>query len=80
MDKTNVGSWKRKKMMNPEGKIGTVVIDYNPGVYRILTVKFDDRSVEDLWLANGGPNPEESWKWKWLHKHDGKEEWVEWGK
>ena len=79
MDREMIISWKGKKMMNPDGKIGIVALDYNPGVYRILTVKYDDGTTEDLWLANVGPNPEESRKWKWLYKDMEKEEWIEWG-
>ena len=71
--------WIGKLMMNSEGKIGKVVSDSN-GVFRVLTIEFEDGIKEELWLANQGPNPERSRKWKWLFKYKGKEEWVLWGK
>ena len=71
-------SWLGKPMMNPEGKIGKVINDIN-GLFRILTVEFDDETKEELWLANMGLNPLKSRKWKWLYDRDGKSEWVEWG-
>ncbi len=72
-------SWMEKLMMNPKGKIGKVINDNNSGIFRILTVEFDDKIKEELWLSNVGPNPLESRKWKWLFKREGKEDWTEWG-
>ena len=73
---SEIGSWLGKPMMNPQGKIGKVIKDSN-GVYRILTVKFDDESIEKLWLNNLGSNPIESRKWKWWF--ESRKDWVEWG-
>ena len=74
----NGHNWVGKPMMNPEGKIGKVIDDAN-GLFRVLTVRFDDGTEEDLMLANMGSNPLRSQKWKWLYERDGKSEWVEWG-
>jgi len=77
---SDVGSWKGKPMMNPEGKIGTVIRDNKSRIYRILTVEFEDKTTEELWLANAGDNPQKSRKWKWLFEHEGKSKWTEWGR
>jgi hypothetical protein len=68
-----------KPMMNPQGEIGEVINDDN-GLFRILTVKFKDGHKEELMLANIGPNPERSRKWKWYYNIMNSEpKWVEWG-
>ena len=75
-------SWTGKRMKNPKGKIGKVVKDDNTvsgGRFRVLTVRFQDGTSEDLWLNNIGPNPSESNEWCWEHiTDDGKSEWVIW--
>lgn len=72
-------SWTGHLMMNPNEKIGRVINDNNQGIFRILTVEFDDKTKEELWLANIGINPKASQKWKWLFEHNGKKEWTLWG-
>ena len=66
-------------MRNPEGKIGTVIQDENPGEFRYLTVGFEDGTQEVLQLSNVGRNPTKSQKWAWLFEREGKKEWCEWG-
>ena len=74
-----MSNWLGQPMMNPKGKIGKVVNDSN--VFdRLLTVEFEDKTREYLWLNNTGDNPVESRNWKWFLEHDGKSKWVRWGK
>lgn len=73
------GSWVGKEMMDPEGKVGTVVVDDNSvqgGALRVLTVEFEDGTKKDLTLANVGPNPSETREWKWYFENQ--DEWVPW--
>ncbi len=71
-------TWIRRKMMNPKGEIG-VVINQAYGVFLVLTVEFEDKHTEELWLADLGPNPKETKGWKWLVSiEDGKEKWADW--
>jgi hypothetical protein len=74
-------SWKGKLMMNPKGKIGKVINDDNTmGMYRILTVKFDDGTIQDLELNNVGQNSNETKEWSWQYiNNEGKKSWVKWG-
>ena len=74
----DIGSWMGHKFRSPEGKIGKVIRDVN-GLYRRLTVQFEDGSDEEVWLANMGPNPTRSQKWSWLFTHEQKQEWIEFG-
>lgn len=75
-----MSSWIGKRMKNPYGRIGVVINDSN-GVFRILTVEYEDKTTEELWLANIGENPKESQEWCWEHTNTStqKKEWVEWG-
>ena len=73
-------NWVGETMKSPEGRIGIVIKDDNLGIFRILTVKFEDTITEQLWLANTGENPRESWDWQWLNKYDDKEMWIRCGK
>ena len=75
------GDWVGKRMKNPQGKIG-VVIEDNNGVFRVLTVKFEDGTKEDLWLSNTCEHPEKTWDWCWEYENNvtKEKEWVKWGK
>lgn len=46
-------------------KIGKVIKD-SPGVFRILTVQFEDNTSEKIWLATYGPDPKETREFEWF--------------
>jgi hypothetical protein len=75
-----MNSWKGKKMMNPKGMIGIVMADDNTlGMYRVLTVRFTDGTIQNLILNNVGQNSDEAKEWSWQYTNSqGRKEWVKW--
>ena len=61
-DETGRNGWIGKKIRKGN-KIGEVIRDLN-GAYRILTVKFDDGTRDDIEMNNTGPDP------KYVHDYD----------
>lgn len=62
------GSWLGTKIRKGR-KLGKVVQDKN-GVFRILTVQFEDGTKEEIWLANMGPSPKEVQDFEWFCKKE----------
>lgn len=46
-------------------KYGVVIEDSN-GVFRVLTVLFEDKTKEEIWMANIGPDPESVHEFEWF--------------
>jgi len=62
----NSYNWKGTIIKNTKSnKIGWIVDDLN-GFYRSLTVRYPDKTKEEIVLANIGPNPEDVKKYRYL--------------
>jgi hypothetical protein len=69
-------SWYGKRVKNPQGKYGKVVVDDNTGRYRVLTVELSNGQKEKLYLYNLGSNPKDSQKWAYERENG---EWRQFG-
>ena len=59
-------SWKNTKVRNKDGKKGIIIDDIN-GMFRTLTIKWEDGKKYDLVLNNVGKDPkdEEGVEWEY---------------
>ena len=57
-------SWIGIKIRKGE-KTGKIIRDNN-GIFRILTIKFDDSTTEDIWMNNVGPDPKYIHDYEWF--------------
>lgn len=53
----SASDWLNVPVRGKDGKTGKIVKDSNPGMYRTLTILWDDGTKYDLVLANVGKNP-----------------------
>lgn len=56
-------------------KIGKVEKDEN-GMYRILTVRFEDGSTEKIWMSNLGKDGKEVHEFEWFCEFFNMNKWV----
>lgn len=57
-------SWKGINVIDKAGRKGVVIEDAN-GIYRILTIRFEDNEIYKLWLANIGRSPKDKLGIQW---------------
>jgi len=73
MSKRSEKDWEEYKIRKGN-KEGIVTDDSNPGRYRILTVRFEDGTREQIWLNNIGQDSESAHEFEWWLEQT--KEWV----
>lgn len=75
------GSWIGIKVKHPELGEGKIVTDWNPGMFRQLSVELRNGKTETIGLCNTGPNPSSTKPWKWFSKRPGEKKgiWIGFG-
>ena len=73
MSKRSEKDWEEYKIRKGN-KEGIITDDSNPGRYRILTVRFEDGTREQIWLNNIGQDPESAHEFEWWLEQT--KEWV----